>query len=230
MPDAPPPDRDLIKPRHTEYLDAQGRPLGEPAAKPRRLSISLTGVILVLCVVTFVLERFALGGPELLTFSPANGLVFPGLITHMFAHADVWHLAFNMIVLYFFGTVIERVYGTPRYALLYFASGLIAALAQAAVQPMGLLLGASGALAGVLAAFVRHFPRVKIYIYGVLPLPAWLAIALWICFNLYMAGTGRSGIAFVAHLVGFAVGAALSFILIRPGTRITWHHGESDTG
>jgi membrane associated rhomboid family serine protease len=242
MCDSPPPDREPIRPRHAEYLDADGRPLEEPKEEHHRYRLSLSDAILAVCVLVFLATWiiYKLTPRQIppveyadqivwLMFSPGNGNFLPQILTHMFAHATVWHLAFNMVVLYFFGNIVERVYGLPRYALLYFGSGLIAALAQAAVEPSGFLLGASGALAGVLAAFVRHFPHVRIYIWGVLPMPAWLAIVAWLGYNLWLAyqlfgaSGGHSDIAIVAHFAGFGAGAALSFILIPPGSKITWH-------
>jgi membrane associated rhomboid family serine protease len=70
---------------------------------------------------------------------------------------------------------------------------------------------------------------VRIYIWGVLPMPAWLAILSWLGYNLWLAyqlfgaGSGQSDIAIIAHFTGFAVGAALSFILIPPGSKVVWH-------
>jgi membrane associated rhomboid family serine protease len=163
---------------------------------------------------------FDIGLPQylvFLAFSPRNGLVIPGLISHMFAHASMGHLLGNMLVLYFLGTMVEQRYGSLRYVVLYFAAGLIAAISQAVVSPDGLLLGASGALAGVMAAFVRHFPHIRLYIWALIPMPAWLFIVLWLAYNLFGARVGGNmGVAFVAHLAGFVSGMAISFILIPP--------------
>lgn len=219
MSDTPPADENgPIKPPRFEVFDNEGRLVEPPQRKPRpRIPVASYG-ILALCILTYILTMVIWGDPTPLTFGPKLGLLFPGLITHMFAHANVMHLAFNMIVLFFFGTLMERHYGIWRYLLLYFAAGIFAALAQAAVMPNGLLLGASGALAGVMAAFVRHFPHVRVYVAGILPMPAWLAILLWIGYNIIGAGSGMAGVAFIAHLAGFAAGGALSIILVPPGT------------
>jgi membrane associated rhomboid family serine protease len=176
--------------------------------------------VLAVCVALFVLANaLRLIPAQALVFSPGNGLVFPGLITHMFAHGSAMHLLGNMAVLFFLGTLVERRYGSGKYAALYFVSGLFAALAEGAVAPGGYLLGASGALAGVMAAFVRHYPRAMLFIYGVLPMPAWLFIVLWLGYNMWGASTGAAGglqIAFAAHLAGFCAGMVLSLLLVPP--------------
>jgi membrane associated rhomboid family serine protease len=101
-----------------------------------------------------------------------------------------------------------------RFALLFLIAGIFAALAQIAVEPQAALVGASGALAGVMAAFVRHYPNALLYIWGVLPIRAWVFALLWIFMNLAGAGGGQNTqIAFTAHLAGLAAGLVLSFIL-----------------
>ena len=203
-----------------EILDTSGSPITGPARQRRRWHTAwATYAILGICLTVFLV--FNILHPEqlvLLTFSPGNGLLFPGFITHMFAHADYMHLLINMFVLYFLGSWIDRFYGSTRYLALFFAAGIFAALAQAFVSPSGYLLGASGALAGVMAAFVRHFPRERLWIWGILPVPAWLAVLLWLVYNIIGAGNaGEAGIAFTAHLGGFAAGWVVSFMLVPPG-------------
>jgi membrane associated rhomboid family serine protease len=174
--------------------------------------------IVVLCAAVFICSAgLPLIPRQYLVFSPGQGLVFPGIITHMFAHASPMHLLGNMVVLYFLGSVIERNYGASKFLTLYFCAGLFAALAEGAVHPDGLLLGASGAIAGVMAAFVRHYPRAVLYLYGLLPIPAWLFMLLWLGFNLWGAAAGgQFNIAFSAHIAGFCAGFALSLLLVRP--------------
>jgi membrane associated rhomboid family serine protease len=198
-----------------EQDDAVSQPVRQ--AHQRR-SAPAAMAILITCIAVYVLSLgLHLIPVEYLVFSPGNGLIFPGLITHMFAHANTMHLLGNMLVLFFLGAVIEQSYGTPRFLVLYFVSGLCAALAEAAVAPAGLLLGASGALAGVMAAFVRHYPRTMLYVYGILPVPAWLFILLWLAYNMWGAGGGMHlSIAFAAHLGGFFAGMVLSFLLVPP--------------
>jgi membrane associated rhomboid family serine protease len=173
--------------------------------------------ILIACLAVFVRYNLLLGDVPLgLTFSPGSGYLFPGLIAHMFTHAHALHLLFNMLLLYFLGVWVERTYGTWRYAALYFGTGVFAALAQAFVLPHAYLLGASGALSGVMAAFVRHFPHARLYIWGILPIPAWLAGLLWVAYNIVGVDLGGASTAFMAHLAGFASGIVLSLVLVPP--------------
>jgi membrane associated rhomboid family serine protease len=208
-----------------EVLDSSGQPIERTAGRriENKRGAPLSMIILAVCACVYLIFNVVLASrPEALihlTFSPANGLVLPGLATHMFAHATAGHLLGNMLILFFLGTTVEQRYGTWRYCTLYFISGIVAALAQAVVQPAGFLLGASGALAGVMAAFVRHFPHVRLYIWAVLPMPAWLFIVLWLGYNLIGAGAGNMGVAFTAHLAGFAAGLSLSFALEPPRPR-----------
>jgi len=200
-----------------DVLDSPGeviRPGDEPRPAPAYVSLTIIGLCVAMLIVTGLLVpplAYVLG------FSPGMGLVFPGIITHMFVHANTYHLLGNMLVLYFLGTAIEQRYGAWRFVALYFAAGLLAALAQAAVAPDELMVGASGALAGVMAAFVRHYPRTMLYLYALIPIPAWLFIVLWLGYNLVGAGGAlKTQIAFVAHLGGFAAGMLLSLMLEPP--------------
>lgn len=196
----------------------------EPGLTPPPIPFVSYGVI-ALCVGVYLTVNLGQDERGLLrlVFSPGNGLLWPGILTHMFAHGSLMHLFGNMLGVFFLGIAIEQRYGSWRYAALYFLSGLVAALAQAATDPQGLLLGASGALAGVMAAFLRHYPHTRLYIYGILPLPTWLFMPLWLLFNIWGASAGQSlSIAFVAHLAGFFAGLLLTFMIEPPRRRTGW--------
>ena len=147
------------------------------------------------------------------TFSPGMGHVYPGIITHMFSHANAGHLIGNMIMLLFLGTQVERAYRPLRYLILYLVSGLAAAAAQAISTPDAVMLGASGAIAGVMAAFARHWPHQMLYFAGRVPMPAWLYMLIWVGYNVLGSQSNAPGVAFMAHLGGFAAGLILSFII-----------------
>lgn len=202
-----------------EILDSSGQPL---RPRRRRPSSPVSFAIMAVCFLVFV--GFNMAAPNsivFLTLSPANGLLFPGILTHMFAHGGPDHLLMNMLLLFFLGVFIEYRYGPYKFAILYFGSGLIAALAQAAAEPSAFLLGASGALAGVMAAFLRHYPNQRLYLWFVLPVPAWLAIGGWVAFNMFMAKSGGdSNVAFIAHVAGFFAGALISLLLEPPRRRV----------
>ena len=149
--------------------------------------------------------------PELgawLAFQPLSVFVRPWtLITYMFVHAGFGHLFWNMLVLYFFGPRVETRLGGARFIGLYLVSGLGGALLSF-IDPAVFIIGASGAIFGVELAFARYWPRDKIYIWGVLPIEAWLLVVVMTGVSLF-GGLERSGnVAHWAHLGGFA-GAAL---------------------
>lgn len=128
---------------------------------------------------------------------PADVLARPWTpFTYMFLHGHFWHILFNMIVLFFFGPRLEATLGSRSFLTLYFVSGLTAA-AFSAITPYVAVVGASGAIYGVMLAYARFWPRDRIYIWGVLPVEArWMVIFLtaWA-----LVGT----IPLVAALLGF---------------------------
>jgi membrane associated rhomboid family serine protease len=210
--------------RLTEDGWSESPPPLEPEEQPEHRTRGIIWSLMILgaCIAVFIVSNILQLVPlQQLVFSPGNGLVFPGILTHIFAHANFMHLMGNMFVLFFLGTVVERSYGSWRYLVLYFVSGIFAALAEGAVIPAGYMLGASGALAGVMAAFVRHYPKTMLYIWGVAPVPAWLFILFWLGYNIWGAGAGSSlNVAFMAHLGGFFAGMIVSFLLVPPHQRI----------
>jgi rhomboid family protein len=168
------------------------------------------------------LESWALEPARLLAHPGADA---PTLLTHMFMHAGLAHLAGNMLFLWIFGDNVEDALGHGRYVLFYVGCGLVAALAQVAVSPHSTvpLLGASGAISGVLAAYAVLYPRAPITVLNPVPIlwffwglflsfPAWLVILEFFVVNLWNAlqpSAATSGVAFVAHVGGFVAGLVL---------------------
>ncbi len=146
------------------------------------------------------------------------------VFTSMFMHGGWQHLAGNMLFLYIFGDNIEDAVGHGRYLGLYLLCGLGAALAQVAVGPTSHIpmVGASGAIAGVLGAYLVLYPRAPITVLNpILPLwfllglfwvfPAWLVVGEWFLWNLVqgfgsLGSATEGGVAFFAHIGGFVVG------------------------
>src|ERR671914_335037 len=132
-------------------------------------------------------------------------------ITYMFVHAGLWHLALNMYTLWIFGPRIEHVWGTKRFVGFYLWCGLGGVLAHALFGPSGsALVGASAAIFGVMLAFAWQWPREEIYLFGVLPMRVSVLVALLAGINLLQgvaaaaSGSVGSGVAYLAHLGGFA--------------------------
>jgi membrane associated rhomboid family serine protease len=130
------------------------------------------------------------------------------IVTYMFLHDPngISHLLFNMLGLFVFGPRIEQRIGSADFLKLYFLSGVGGALLSF-LTPEYQIVGASAAVYGVEAAFVMYWPRERLYIWGILPIEAWLAITLLIGWSLYSGVTGSArGVADFAHLGGIAVG------------------------
>lgn len=158
---------------------------------------------------------------------PYRKNAFLSVLTAMFLHGGWLHLLGNMLFLYVFGNNIEDRLGRLRFLLFYLVCGYAATYGFSAVDPSSTvpLVGASGAIAGVLGAYLVLYPRAKVWslltFFFFLPvrLPAWLVLGSWFVLQaLYSAGGGitdagsgraSSGVAYVAHVVGFVVGALL---------------------
>ena len=130
------------------------------------------------------------------------------IVTYMFLHAGVWHLVFNMLALYFFGPRLEVRLGGPHFLALYFISGLIGAV-MSLVTPAAAIVGASGAIFGVMLGYARYWPRALIYVWGVVPLEArWFVIVMTALSLLGGFGGVQPGVAHFTHLGGFVGGFA----------------------
>ncbi len=127
-----------------------------------------------------------------------------------FLHHDLGHVLFNMLGLYFFGRDIEERYGRAEFLRLYLALVALAGLGWlvgqlASGEPgRAVLIGASGAVVGIGVLFALHFPKRLIYVWGVIPVPAWLLIGIYVVGDLMMAmRPGEGGnVAYTAHLTG----------------------------
>lgn len=149
------------------------------------------------------------------------------LVTHLFTHANLMHIFFNMFTLYMFGRVLENVLGPKRFAILYFATGLGAVLLNVLLdflQLQGIInfntdvnisfsIGASGAVYGIMVAFAMLFPNTELLIYFIVPLKAKVFIPLLILAEIYMEVSRSPGdnVGHAAHLGGAFIG----FIVIK---------------
>jgi membrane associated rhomboid family serine protease len=216
---------------------------------PRRRVPIVNYLLLATNLLAFVWERMTIAmGVHPLRFLRAWGLVpayvteapfrhWPSFFTSMFLHDPTgWaHIAGNMLFLWIFGDNVEDALGRARYLAFYVLSGLAAAAAQILIDPGSEvpMVGASGAIAGVLAAYGSLYPRSPItvlnpilplwFIFGLfLELPAWLVILQFFVVNLLSAigalgdiGGHVGGVAFFAHLGGFVAGLLLVRLLVQ---------------
>ncbi len=166
-----------------------------------------TGWLIFANVGVFLLTSWnpALAGPFILVpaFIPYRPWT---LVSYMFLHAGFGHVFFNMLALYFFGPQVELRLGGRAFAGLYLVSGLAGALLSLAT-PYARIVGASGAIFGVMLAYARYWPRATILIWGVLPVEARVLVVITTVLALWGGVTGaQGGVAHFAHLGGFAGG------------------------
>lgn len=171
----------------------------------------------------------------------SEGYGYSGLITSMFLHGGWLHIAGNMLFLYIFGDNLEDKMGHVGFSLFYLAAGLGAGLIHWLTDPFSTIptVGASGAIAGVMGGYLLLFPKARVDIliilivfFRVLPVPAWLMLALWFAMQLiggWGTSSDESGVAYWAHVGGFVVGLALTVpIWLRLGGPRFWTrtHGQ----
>jgi membrane associated rhomboid family serine protease len=151
------------------------------------------------------------------------------LITHMFLHAGWLHVLGNMLFLWVFGDNVEDILGHGKYLIFYLLCGVTAGLAQVAMDPSSRLpmVGASGAIAGVMGAYLVKFPRSEVrivtwflFIFS-FDVPAWAMLIYWFAMQIFGGydsanGAEQGGTAFFAHIGGFVVGIVLIYMM---GTR-----------
>jgi membrane associated rhomboid family serine protease len=162
-------------------------------------------------------DYLALWPPQSVNYGGAPFQVWQ-VLTYAFMHGSWTHLFFNMFALFMFGSEIERLFGPKRYLVYYLACAIGAALMHLVVVTFGNLppapvVGASGAVFGLLLAFGMAYPqRMLVLIFPPIPMRAWLFVTLYGLFELYMGVTQTAqGVAHFAHLGGMATG----YVIIR---------------
>jgi len=148
---------------------------------------------------------------------PTSLPVYFNFIISVFMHGDIMHIFGNMLFLFIFWDNLENLLGHVRFAVFYLVVGIAAALAQVFMDPSSAIpmLGASGAISGVLGGYLVLFPQrqVRAIIFNFLTtVPAFVALGLWIGYQIllgYLAPAGQGGVAYAAHIGGFIAGVAL---------------------
>jgi membrane associated rhomboid family serine protease len=203
-------------------------PIGDDNTSRRTFPV-VTYALIALNVLFFFVE---LGGGDAFieqwAFVPSRFLANPGgdsvtLFTAMFMHAGWVHLLGNMLYLWIFGDNVEDRFGHVKFLIFYLLCGLGATFAQLIFSLGSSIpnLGASGAIAGVLGAYLLLFPRGRVNVLmgrGVIPMPALTVIGLWIVLQFFsgigsLANTAETGgVAYMAHIGGFIAGFVLTFL------------------
>ena len=203
-------------------------PIGDDDSARRTVPL-VTYALIALNVLFFIVELS--GGEAFIekwAFVPSRFLANPfgdflTLFTGMFMHVGWLHLGSNMLYLWIFGDNVEDRFGHVKFIIFYMLCGLAAFLAQLAFIPGSTLpnLGASGAIAGVLGAYILLFPQGKIKVLlgqQVIQVSALIVIGLWIVLQLFSgigsiaATTQTGGVAFIAHIGGFLAGILLALL------------------
>jgi|HubBroStandDraft_4_1064222.scaffolds.fasta_scaffold226431_2 membrane associated rhomboid family serine protease len=177
-----------------------------------------TRALILINVGVFLLEQWA--GDALIQWFALWPLASPQfepwqLLSYAFLHdpRTVAHVFFNMFALYMFGGTLERYWGSRRMVVFYLVCAISAGLTQLAVQQlMGgaaePTIGASGAVFGILLAFAWYFPRQRVAVYFIVPMPSWLFVTIYGLVELFFGVTGsQQGVAHFAHLGGMLGGA-----------------------
>lgn len=185
-----------------------------------------------------LLDRFFLEW-ALIPAAVSQGAWLHGLLTSMFLHGGIMHLAGNMLFLWIFGDNLEDMLGHWRFLGFYLLSGLAAGGAQVATDPGSIIpmVGASGAIAGVMGGYLLLFPRARIDVliilvvfFKILPVPAWLMLAVWFGLQLVqgvLTPAGGGGVAYWAHAGGFVAGLVLVLpVWLARGGRGWWARTE----
>jgi membrane associated rhomboid family serine protease len=194
--------------------------------------------VAVFCAYWFTLTEWELGWfYAAWGLTPARLMAGEGwetVVTHMFLHGGWMHLAGNMLFLWIYGDNLEEEMGHGRFLLFYLAAGLAAAALQAAVDlrsqiPM---VGASGAIAGVMGGYLLLFPRAKVDVlfffvvfFRIVPIPAWAVLGVWFASQLVFGvatPSDQGGVAYWAHAGGFVGGLLLALPVWRARGAGAW--------
>jgi membrane associated rhomboid family serine protease len=202
---------------------------------PSRTTPYITVTIIVLNAAAWLFE-LSLPHEDLNNFLTIFGVVpgafvWPTLITSMFLHGSWSHFIGNMLYLWIFGDNVEDRLGHGRFLIFYLLGGCVAAFGQILIEPASMLptIGASGAIAGVMGAYLVMFPNSRvlvllplIVIWELIEVPAILLLGFWFLMQLFSAGTiamtastEGGGVAFMAHVAGFAFGLGAVFLFGR---------------
>ena len=217
---------------------------------PHTTTPIVTWILIATCIATFLWQQgldqqsarvailaYGIIPADLFGTAELSPLVSPlpawmTIFTSMFLHGGWMHLGSNMLYLWIFGDNVEASMGRLRFLLFYLSCGLIAALVQSIAAPLSTIpmVGASGAIAGVLGAYLilHPFSNIKVFAWiilfiTVINVPAWIVLGFWFLGQLLsQAGSvaGQGGIAFLAHIGGFVAGMILVFKMRKTGVPV----------
>lgn len=197
-----------------------GFPVFQKEKSPYAVPISRNYSIylIMISVVVFFLQAIIPGFTNFFVLIPQMVSIHPWTVfTYMFLHGSTAHIFFNMLVLFFFGPILERKIGSMRFLQVYFGAGLLSALGHMLISPSP-VLGASGAIYGVFACLAILDPEIRVYVYF-FPMKIINALILFSLYDLLFIGANDM-IAHGAHLSGLLFGLYMGYRL--KSERLTW--------
>jgi membrane associated rhomboid family serine protease len=222
---------------------------------PTEITPLVTATLIGACVMVFLYQSVLPSGGEVrfvFQYGAIPAIVFghatlqsdmapiPGyatLLTSMFLHGGWMHLLGNMLYLWIFGNNVEDVMGHVRFIIFYVVCGVCAALSHAGIDPASTvpMVGASGAISGILGAYLLLFPRARVLILapyvGTTYVPAGVVLGLWFVMQVFSGGASLGaqggGVAFFAHVGGFVTGGLLIGFFKRSDVRFFAPHRET---
>lgn len=174
--------------------------------KPRRYALWLTGIMAVIFILQIILPEIT--SNFVLVSSDAFSRPWI-LVTAIFLHAGITHILFNGFGLVLFGSLLEQIIGSRRFLMLFFATGIVSSIVSAFFYNS--VLGASGAVFGVLGALTALRPKMTVWVYYI-PMPMYLAAIVWAAADLF-GFFMPSGVANAGHLAGLAAGIAAGMMM-----------------
>jgi rhomboid family protein len=220
----------------------------QPTSRPAVANLTIIGLNVFMFLLELILgdsfvNAWAFTPAHLTAFFNGTGSFQAVLtiFTSMFMHASFSHIFGNMLFLWVFGQAIENAFGSRMYTTFYLVCGVAANMAQYLVDPNStvLNLGASGAIAGVMGAYLAMYPTstIDLFVWPLslftrsnLRVPAWLMLGVWFAVQVISGVSGLNGasaaggVAFFAHIGGFITGFVLA-LLVRPGQRSAFSRG-----
>jgi len=194
------------------------RRIKSPYAIPVSRNYSL--YIMMACVVVFFLQQLIPAFTGLFLLVPQMAAIRPWTVfTYMFLHGSGIHLLFNMMVLFFFGPILERKIGSYKFLSVYFGAGLFSALGHMVFSGSP-VLGASGAIYGIFACLALLDPEIRVYVI-IIPMKITQALVLFAAIDIFLMGSNDM-IAHAAHLSGLAFGLYMGLKLKKGVSKSAW--------